>query len=103
MADEAMHTQMTNPAGPVDLETGISLIEAGQAEDSLVVDLGDGCLARADGRKGLQGLLQRLRGHRALTSMAYSTSSEALVSMRSVTPDMHPDVVAILDALKHRA
>lgn len=102
MVDEARHEQVDPPGEPVDLETGISLIETGAAGEDLVVDLGAGCLARADGRQGLQGLLQRLRGHRALTSMAYSADREGLVPMRSGTPDMHPDVVAILDALNHR-
>jgi len=101
MVDEARSVHFATDGIPVDLETAISMIEAGDASEALEVDLGDGCIARADGRKGLQGLLQRLRGHRRLTSMAYSTAGSSIVPMRPGTPDMHPDVVAILDALEH--
>lgn len=100
MADGARYTNYVTESVPVDLDTAIRMIEAGDASDTLSVDLGEGCIARADGRLGLQGLLQRLRGHRALTTMAYSEGGGSVHAMRPGVPDMHPDVVEILDALK---
>ncbi len=100
MADGATHLHFSSDITAVDLETAISMIEAGDASETLLVDLGEGSFARADGRLGLQGLLQRLRGHRALIAMALNGGSETVLPMRSGNPDMHPDVAAILDALK---
>ena len=54
---------------PVTLEEAISLLEAGQGE-GLVVDLGNGRMATAEGHRGTDGLLQRLRGHRMMLSLA---------------------------------
>ncbi|MCF6329461.1 MAG: hypothetical protein L3J02_06650 [Henriciella sp.] len=100
MADGATHLHLSSDITAVDLETGISMIEAGNASETLLVDLGEGSFARADGRLGLQGLLQRLRGHRALMTMALNGGSDSVLPMRSGNPDMHPDVAVILDALK---
>ena len=101
MADGARNLDLGTMATPVDMETAIALIESGKADEALVVDLGDSCFARADGRHGLKGLLQRLRGHRALMAMAQSDAGETVLAMRSGKPDVHPDVVAILDALNN--
>ena len=46
----------------ISLEDAISRLESGQGED-LTVDLGNGRIATADGSRGTEGLLQRLRGH----------------------------------------
>ena len=102
MPDGARSLDMTGGTHPVDIETAIAMIEAGEADDTLVVDLGEACLARADGRLGLKGLLQRLRGHRTLMALAGSNTGDSILSMRSGRPDVHPDVVAILDALNNR-
>lgn len=99
MADGATYMQIVELDVAVDFETAISMIEAGDASDTLVVDLGEGVIARAEGRLGLQGLLQRLRGHRMLMAMAHAETHEAVLPMRSGKPDMHPDVATILDAL----
>ena len=86
-------------AAPVDLQTAIDLIEAGEARTSICVDLGDGVLARANGRLGLPGLLQRLRGHRLIQSLARS-QHEDILAMPPGDIDVHPIVAEILDALK---
>lgn len=100
MADGAGFAIRTPIDGPVDLDTAITLIETLQASPDIRVDLGDGMMARADGAQGLQGLLQRLRGHRVILAMAAGAISTGVQPMRSGKPDMHPDVAIILDALK---
>ncbi len=87
----------------VDFETAISMLEAGEASEAIIVDLGGGVLARADGRLGLRGLLQRLRGHRMLLNLSdVGATSDVVLPMRSGAPEMHPDVAVILDALNAR-
>lgn len=103
MADGAKHLHFSSDIAAVDIETAISMIEAGDASETITVDLGDGLLARADGRLGLQGLLQRLRGHRLLTALAKSDGDDGIMAMRPEAPDMHPSVAEILDALKNRS
>jgi hypothetical protein len=100
MADGASFAIKTPIDGPVDLDTAIKLIETLQADSDIRVDLGDGMIARADGAQGLQGLLQRLRGHRVIMAIAAGATSAGVQPMRSGKPDMHPDVAIILDALK---
>lgn len=103
MADGARSLDMSSQGEAVDIETAIAMLEAGEADENLLVDLGESNLARADGRHGLKGLLQRLRGHRTLLALSRSDAGEAILAMRSGTPDVHPDVVAILDALNNRS
>ena len=100
MADGSVYRQFRQDAQPVDLDTAISLIETGCADEALVVDLGDGVLARADGRLGLAGLLQRLRGHRTLCVLSRQSGAAAPTALRSGMPDVHPQVAEILDALR---
>ena len=102
MADGATHLHFSSDTVAVDIDTAITMIEAGDASATLLVDLGDGSVARADGYLGLQGLLQRLRGHRKLVAMANSGEANEVIAMRSGKPDMHPDVAAILDALNNQ-
>lgn len=101
MADGATYLQFSTDITGTDLETAISLIESGDAPETLVVDLGDGCFARADGRLGLQGLLQRLRGHRLLMTVAQAGQDETVLPLRDGEPEIEPQVAAILDALKN--
>ncbi len=103
MAEDISCKRPADGGDPVDIETAIAMIEAGDADDKLCVDLGQKSVAYADGRLGLQGLLQRLRGHRMLTLMAKADGQSGVISMRSGKPGMHPDVASILDALKHDA
>ncbi len=101
MHDSVSNWTMADQRDPVGVKLAIELIEAGKADEALVVDLGDGVLARANGRLGLQGLLQRLRGYRLVQTLANADAPEEIVSLRSDAPEMHPDVAIILDALKN--
>ena len=100
MADRSSMIERPEPSPIVSLDDGISLIESGEAPDDICVDIGSNTLLRADGAKGLPGLLQRLRGHRMILSLSSGEIAPSVVPMRSGKPDMHPDVAAILDALK---
>lgn len=100
MHDSVSSWTMADQQDPVSADEAIELIESGEANDGIIVDLGDGVMARADGRQGLQGLLQRLRGHRLIMSLSKADASDEIVSMRDGEPDMHPDVAVILDALE---
>jgi hypothetical protein len=82
---------------PVTLEEGISLLEAGQGE-GLVVDLGNGRTASADGHRGTDGLLQRLRGHRMMLSLATGGADLSRFEGLNVSVIVAPLVQEILDA-----
>jgi hypothetical protein len=84
-------------AQPVTLEEGISLLEAGQGE-GLVVDLGNGRTASADGHRGTDGLLQRLRGHRMMLSLASGGADLSRFEGMSDSIIVAPLVQEILDA-----
>jgi hypothetical protein len=100
MADGTHYADFASTDAPLNVSAAIALIEQGQAPDDIVVDLGDGTMAKADGRFGLNGLLQRLRGYRKIVALNAGEPADGLVAMRSGRPDMHPDVAIILDALK---
>ena len=100
MADGTNYADFSSTDTPLNLTAAIALIEQGHAPEGIVVDLGDGTLAKADGRFGLNGLLQRLRGYRKLVALNAGEPADGLVAMRTGKPDMHPDVAIILDALK---
>ena len=100
MADTSGMIELPNPAPIVSLDEGIALIESGEAPETICVDIGHEVLVRADGSKGLQGLLQRLRGHRMILALSSGETAPSVVAMRSGKPDLHPDVAEILDALR---
>lgn len=100
MADTSGMIELPNPAPIVSLDDAIALIEKGEAPETICVDIGHEVLVRADGSKGLQGLLQRLRGHRMILALSSGETAPSVVAMRSGKPDLHPDVAEILDALK---
>lgn len=100
MADRSSMIERPEPSPIVSLDQGIALIESGDAPDNICVDIGSNTLLRADGVNGLAGLLQRLRGHRMILALSSGEIAPSVVPMRSGKPDMHPDVAAILDALK---
>lgn len=100
MGERSNMIELPNSAPVVSLDEGIALIESGEAPDSLCVEIGHEILVRADGSKGLQGLLQRLRGHRMILALSSGEAASSVVAMRSGKPEMHPDVAEILDALK---
>ncbi|MEM9226238.1 MAG: hypothetical protein AAGA24_06950, partial [Pseudomonadota bacterium] len=58
-----------------------------------------GVIARANGRLGLQGLLQRLRGHRLIQSLAISGDRDGVLALPQGDIDVHPHVADILSAL----
>ena len=82
---------------PVSLEEGISLLEAGQGE-GLVVDLGNGRTASADGHRGTDGLLQRWRGHRMMLSLATGGADLSRFEGLNDSVIVAPLVQEILDA-----
>ncbi len=103
MADGANYLHFSSDIAAVDLDTAIAMLEAGDASETILVDLGEGLVARADGRLGLKGLLQRLRGHRLLAALAHAEAPESVTQLHNDAPEMHPDVAVILDALKNRS
>lgn len=82
---------------PVPLDDAIALLEAGKGE-GLVVDLGNGRTAMADGHRGDEGLLQRLRGHRMMLSLAAGGTDLSRFAAMSDTVIVAPLVQEILDA-----
>ncbi|MEL6862114.1 MAG: hypothetical protein AAGL11_09765 [Pseudomonadota bacterium] len=100
MAERSNMIEQLNPEETVSLEEAISQIESGEASETITVDIGHDRLVRADGAQGLQGLLQRLRGHRMVLALSSGEATSSVVAMRSGRPELHPDVAEILDALK---
>lgn len=98
MADgHLMHAGEQPSPLALSLDEAITRLEAGITE-AIVVDLGNGRSASADGARGADGLLQRLRGHRMMLALAdgkadlprFSGSDKVVVA---------PQVQEILDAV----
>lgn len=100
MADTSNMKELPDTSLIVDLDAAIALLEGDDAPENICVDIGHATLLRADGPKGAQGLLQRLRGHRMILALSSGELTQKVVPMRSGKPDMHPDVAEILDALR---
>ncbi len=100
MADPSNMIELPESPPVLTLDDAITLIEADDAPENICVDIGHDVLLRADGPKGLRGLLQRLRGHRMILAVSSGELASSVVPMRSGKPDMHPDVAEILDALE---
>ena len=100
MAERSSMLDLSDTPPIVLLDEGIALIEAGDAPENICVDIGEGVLVRGNGPKGLQGLLQRLRGHRMVLALSSGEIAPSVVAMRSGKPELHPSVAEILDALK---
>ena len=83
------------------LDEAIRLLEAGEGQD-ITVDLGDGRLARADGPRGNDGLLQRLRGHKMMLALASGTADLSRFSAAPRSLTIAPGVQEILDAATQR-
>lgn len=62
----------------VSLSEGLALLERGGPRPGLCVDLGYGAIAKADGKLGQAGLIQRLMGHRLLVALAGDPAQEGL-------------------------
>lgn len=88
-----------DPDGPLGLEDAITLIERGLANAGLEVDLGEGRIARADGPRGVAGLLQRLKGHRTLSALAEGGSDLAALGL-GAPPPVSPAIKSMLDAVR---
>ena len=72
----------------------VSLFEG----EGLVVDLGNGRTASADGHRGTDGLLQRLRGHRMMLSLATGGADLSRFEGLNDSVIVAPLVQEILDA-----
>jgi len=83
------------------LEEAIRLLETGEIED-IAVDLGDGRLARADGPRGVEGLLQRLRGHKMMLALASGAADLSRFSAAPRSLVVAPAVQEILDVTTGR-
>ncbi|MEZ5953189.1 MAG: hypothetical protein R3C13_02685 [Hyphomonas sp.] len=102
MADgSVMRTQPTPEARPLALDDAIRLLESGSG-DGVTVDLGDGRLARADGPRGNDGLLQRLRGHKMMVALASGAADLSHFSSGPRSLVIAPAVQEILDVTTHR-
>ncbi len=101
MADGAAYARAGSASGLVSLNEAIEQLRAGEAEN-IVVDLGDGRKACADGPCGPAGLLQRLEGHRILSALA-SGAAEFPKSQGKTECQILPGVKEILDVVHRKA
>ncbi|MEZ5997634.1 MAG: hypothetical protein R3B98_02950 [Hyphomonas sp.] len=102
MADGSpMRSKPAPDARPLALDEAIRLLETGSGE-GVVVDLGDGRLARADGPRGTEGLLQRLRGHKMMVALASGAADLSHFSAAPRSLVIAPQVQEILDVTTHR-
>ena len=81
---------------PLSLADGIARLEQGGPRQGLIVDLGSGNFATANGRLGQAGLLQRLVGHRLIAAFAADTPPRPL-SLPDRPADVPADVRELLD------
>lgn len=79
------------------IDNAIAAIQNGEADSSIQVDLGGGRVARVNSDRGLDGLLQRLKGHK--TMMALMESASDISHLIDSSP-LHAteEVLEILDA-----
>ena len=102
MADGSVMRARPQPGAPrLSLDEAISRLEAGQG-DGIVVDLGDGRTAVADGHRGDAGLLQRLRGPRRFMASASGAADLSKFSAAAGAVKVAPLVQEILDAAAQR-
>jgi hypothetical protein len=102
MADgSAMRVHPAPDTKPLGLDEAIRLLEDGQGKD-ICVDLGDGRLARADGPRGSEGLLQRLRGHKMMLALASGAADLSHFTASPHALTIAPGVQEILDATTQR-
>ena len=93
--------EKTTRAERVSLDEAIARLEAGFDGD-LFVDLGDGRVAKNDGHRGSEGLLQRLRGHRMMMALASGTADLSRFTKHDHGLLIAPQVQEILDAAKQK-
>lgn len=81
---------------PLSLADGIARLEQGGPRQGLTVDLGNGNFARANGRLGQAGLLQRLVGHRLIVAFAADVPLKPL-NLPPRQADILPEAKELLD------
>lgn len=98
MADgHLMHAATDDPSERLlTLDEAISQLEAG-ITDEIQVDLGNGRRACAEGLRGADGLLQRLRGHRMMLALVAGHADMPRFTPTEL-PTVSPIVQEILDA-----
>ncbi|WP_340692294.1 hypothetical protein [Hyphomonas sp.] len=102
MADGSVMRARSQPGDiRLSLDEAISRLEAGQG-DGVIVDLGGGRTAVADGHRGDDGLLQRLRGHRMMVALASGAADLSKFSAAADAVKVAPLVQEILDAAVQR-
>nr|WP_321359558.1 hypothetical protein [uncultured Hyphomonas sp.] len=97
----AMRAHTAPETTPLGLDDAIRQLEAGEGQD-ICVDLGDGRLARADGPRGSEGLLQRLRGHKMMLALASGAADLSHFTASPGSLTIAPGVQEILDATTQR-
>lgn len=97
----AMRAHPAPDTKPLGLDDAIRMLESGGGQD-ICVDLGDGRLARADGPRGSEGLLQRLRGHKMMLALASGSADLSRFSAAPRSLTIAPGVQEILDAAIQR-
>lgn len=93
--------RLTTPecAEPVSLSDGISRLECGGPRQGLIVELGHGHCAQANGPMGQAGLLQRLLGHRLIAAFAADEQCSCDALPERVA-DVTPEARELLDLVR---
>ncbi|MEO1475915.1 MAG: hypothetical protein AAFS13_05985 [Pseudomonadota bacterium] len=86
-------------AEPVSLSDGIARLERGGPRQGLIVELGHGHQAMANGPMGQAGLLQRLVGHRLIAAFAADTPP-AETALPERIADVTPEARELLDLVR---
>jgi hypothetical protein len=86
---------------PVSLDEAIRRLEAGH-DDALEIDLGQGRIARIQGPRGREGLLQRLRAHSRLAALAAGEGDVQRLAPELRPLQIAPEVKDILRAITSR-
>lgn len=103
MADgTVMRADSHNSDNVLSVEQAISRLEAGTGA-GITVDLGNGRCAVADGHRGDDGLLQRLRGHKMLQALASGSADLSRFTANDTTLKIAPLVQEILDAAQQKS
>ncbi|MGH1421320.1 MAG: hypothetical protein ACRBEQ_05845 [Hyphomonas sp.] len=103
MADGSlMRADTQKSENTLSVEQAISRLEAGTG-DGITVDLGNGRSATADGHRGDDGLLQRLRGHKMLQALASGNADLSRFTAADETLKIAPLVQEILDAAQQKS
>lgn len=98
----AMRAGKLTSHDPLSLDEAIARLEAGADAEGMSVDLGDGRLASADGHRGGEGLLQRLRGHKMMLALASGSADLSRFAAQAGKVSVLPQVQEILDAARQK-